>query len=67
MQDLENHEQLVCTNHDFVHKSEVDPPPPPNVKSFGKLQLGCDLCINQKSILILDKSTLNCCQNDTRF
>ena len=21
-----NHQQLVGTNHDFVHKSEVDPP-----------------------------------------
>ena len=27
MNDLENHEQLVCTNHDLVYKSEVVPPP----------------------------------------
>ena len=25
MEDIENHEELVCANHDFVHKSEVDP------------------------------------------
>ena len=23
---LENHEELMWTNHDFIHKSEVDPP-----------------------------------------
>ena len=27
MEVLENHEQLMCTNHDYVHKSEFDPPP----------------------------------------
>ena len=27
MKGLENHEQLVCINHDCVHKSEVDPRP----------------------------------------
>ena len=27
MEDLENHEELISTNHDFVHKWEVDPPP----------------------------------------
>ena len=24
---LENYEQLMCTDYNFVHKSEVDPPP----------------------------------------
>ena len=24
---LKNHKELVWTNYDFVHKSEVDPPP----------------------------------------
>ena len=27
VEDLQNHEELVCTNHDEVHKSEADPPP----------------------------------------
>ena len=27
MEGLENHKQLVCINHDFVHKAKVDPPP----------------------------------------
>ena len=26
IQGLENHEELVWTNHDFLHKSEVNPP-----------------------------------------
>lgn len=26
MEGLQTHEQLVCTIHDYVHKSEVDPP-----------------------------------------
>lgn len=26
-ENLDNHQQLVCTNNDEVHKSEVDPPP----------------------------------------
>ena len=26
MDGLENHEQLACTNHDLLHKSEVNPP-----------------------------------------
>ena len=27
MDDSDNHEKSVCTNHDFVHKLDVDPPP----------------------------------------
>ena len=30
MEGLENHKQLVCTNHGFVHKPEVDSPPGPS-------------------------------------
>ena len=27
MEGIDIHEQLVCTNHNFVHKSEADTPP----------------------------------------
>ena len=28
MEDLENYEHLLCTNHDEVQKSEANPPQP---------------------------------------
>ena len=42
MEGFDNHEQLLCKNHDFLHKQEVDPPPDFKIKKWYVLIPKCE-------------------------